>query len=408
MFMKKIVVIGGGVSGLIAAIHAKNKNNQVIILERNNTCGKKILVTGNGRCNYSNSNQDINHYHSSSSDNLESIINQKNISAFLDFYKSIGIIPKVKNGYYYPYSNQAVTVQQALLRKVSELDIDVKTNTYVDDIAVNGNSFKVKTNNDIFYADIVIIACGGKSYSKLGTDGNGYQLLKKLGHNIIPVVPALTQIKVLENIKDLTGVRSEVSITLIEDGKTIKSEIGEVQFTDYGISGICSMQLSKYISYGIMDKKCEKIVINFVSDIAKSKEEFIKFIESNNWLDFEVRSLLDSLLNYKVTNYILKETKIAGKVKIRNLKDEEINALINCLINFTLTATGTNTFDNSQVSAGGVDLKEIDLTTMESKIIPNLYIVGEIVDVDGDCGGYNITFASIGGMLAGMEVNKND
>ena len=408
MFMKKIVVIGGGVSGLIAAIHAKNKNNQVIILERNNTCGKKILVTGNGRCNYSNSNQDINHYHSSSSDNLESIINQKNISAFLDFYKSIGIIPKVKNGYYYPYSNQAVTVQQALLRKVSELDIDIKTSTYVDDIAVNGNSFKVKTNNGIIDADIVIMACGGKSYSKLGTDGNGYQLLKKLGHNIIQVVPALTQIKVLENIKDLTGVRSEVSITLIEDGKTIKSEIGEVQFTDFGISGICSMQLSKYISYGIMDKKCEKIVINFVSDIAKNKEEFIKFIESNNLLDFEVRSLLDSLLNYKGTNYILKETKIAGNVKIRNLNDEEINALINCLINFTLTATGTNTFDNSQVSAGGVNLKEIDLTTMESKIIPNLYIVGEIVDVDGDCGGYNITFASISGMLAGMEVNKND
>lgn len=406
--MKKIVVIGGGVSGIIAAIHAKNKNNRVIILERNNTCGKKILVTGNGRCNYSNSNQDINHYHSSSSDNLESIINQGNISAFLDFYKSIGIIPKVKNGYYYPYSNQAVTVQQALLRKVNELDIDVKTNTYVDDIALNGNSFKVKTNNGIIDADIVIIACGGKSYSKLGTDGNGYQLLKKLGHNIIPVVPALTQIKVFENIKDLAGVRSEVSITLIEDDKPIKSEIGEVQFTDYGISGICSMQLSKYISYGIMDKKCEKIVINFVSDIAKSKEEFVRFIESNNWLDFEVGSLLDSLLNYKVTNYILKETKIAGNVKIRNLSDEEIDILVNYLINFTLTATGTNTFDNSQVSAGGVDLKEIDLTTMESKIIPNLYIVGEIVDVDGDCGGYNITFASISGMLAGMEVNKND
>lgn len=406
--MKKIVVIGGGVSGLIAAIHAKNKNNRVIILERNNTCGKKILVTGNGKCNYSNSNQDINHYHSSSSDNLESIINQGNISAFLDFYKSIGIIPKVKNGYYYPYSNQAVTVQQALLRKVSELDIDIKTSTYVDDIAVNGNSFKVKTNNDIIDADIVIIACGGKSYSKLGTDGNGYQLLKKLGHNIIPVVPALTQIKVFENIKDLAGVRSEVSITLIEDDKNIKSEIGEVQFTDYGISGICSMQLSKYISYGIMGKKCEKIVINFVSDIAKSKEEFIRFIESNNWLDFEVGRLLDSLLNYKVTNYILKETKIAGNVKIKNLSDDEIEILVNYLINFTLTATGTNTFDNSQVSAGGVDLKEVDLTTMESKIIPNLYIVGEIVDVDGDCGGYNITFASISGMLAGMEVNKND
>ena len=143
MFMKKIVVIGGGVSGLIAAIHAKNKNNQVIILERNNTCGKKILVTGNGRCNYSNSNQDIMHYHSSSSDNLESIINQQNISTFLDFYKSIGIIPKIKNGYYYPYSNQAVTVQQALLRKVNELDIDVKTNTYVDEITINGNSFKI-------------------------------------------------------------------------------------------------------------------------------------------------------------------------------------------------------------------------------------------------------------------------
>ena len=386
------IIIGAGASGLACAIRLKQNmpSDEVILLERLDTVGKKILATGNGRCNLSNEH----------AENYKEVIN---------FFNNIGLKTRSDSeGRIYPYSNQAVTLQKALLRKVSELDIDVKTSTYVDDIAVNGNSFKVKTNNGIIDADIVIMACGGKSYSKLGTDGNGYRLLKKLGHNIIQVVPALTQIKVLENIKDLTGVRSEVSITLIEDGKTIKSEIGEVQFTDYGISGICSMQLSKYISYGIMDKKCEKIVINYVSDIAKSKEEFIKFIESNNWLDFEVGSLLDSLLNYKVTNYILKETKIAGNVKIRNLSDEEIDILVNYLINFTLTATGTNTFDNSQVSAGGVDLKEIDLTTMESKIIPNLYIVGETVDVDGDCGGYNITFASISGMLAGMEVNKND
>ena len=406
--MKNIIIIGGGISGMIAAIHAKTDTNKVILLERNNSCGKKILITGNGRCNYTNRDQSITHYHSSSNYYLGDIISQNNISSFLAFYKKIGIIPKIKNGYYYPYSNQAVTVQQALLREIKAKNITVNTDTYVDDITIDGSYFKISTNNGIIDASVVIVACGGKSYPKLGTDGNGYKLLEKLGHNIVPVVPALTQIKVDENIKDLAGVRSDALITLIEDDKIIKSEMGEVQFTDYGISGICSMQISKYISYGVLNKKLEKIAINFIPDIAKNKEEFISFIKDNNWLDFEVRSLLDSLLNYKITNFILKKNRIDGSIRIRDLSDNQFNLLLDSLINFTLTAIGTNSFDNSQVSAGGVDLKEVNLATMESTIIPELYIVGEMLDVDGDCGGYNITFASISGMLAGMAVSKND
>lgn len=406
--MKKIIVIGGGISGMIAAIYAKNNNNEVTILERNNVCGKKILVTGNGRCNYANSNYDIKNYHTSSNSNLDDIINETNILAFLDFYKEIGIIPKIKNGYYYPYSNQAVTVQQALIKETMKKNIIIKNDIYVESVIRKDDGFVIRTHNEIIDADIVIIACGGKSYPKLGTDGNGYNLLESLGHKIKPVVPALTQIRVSENIKDLSGVRSECLISLIEDNKDIHFEKGEIQFTDYGISGICSMQLSRYVSYGLLNNKIEKIAINFIYDIASNIDEFNKFIESNHWQEFEISRLLDSLLNYKLTNYILKVNKIDGNKKVKDLNQKIFNNLVNNLINFTLHASGTNTFDNSQVSAGGVDLEEINLKNMKSKIVPNLYVVGEVLDIDGNCGGYNITFSSISGMLAGMEINKND
>lgn len=401
----KVIIVGGGFSGLVSAIFSKTETNEVIILEKNSICGKKILVTGNGKCNYSNQDQDISHYHTSSNIKLDTIINNKSIQDILSFYKSIGIIPKIKNGYYYPYSNQAITVQNALLRKCEELNIKIETSTYVKDITYNSNNFLITTNNTNYQANKVIIACGSKAHS-LGEDENSYSLLERLGHTIIPVVPALTQIKVAENIKNISGVRSDVKISLMEDSKIIKTEIGEIQFTDYGISGICSMQLSRYISYGIKNSKEEKIFINFIPDIANTCEEFIDFIKNNKYAKYQVSSILDSLLNYKVTNYILNICNIDKSVIFNQLNEHKIDLLFSYLTSFPLTAIDTNSFQHAQICAGGVLLEEINPTTMESRKIPNLYIVGEILDVDGDCGGYNITFASITGMLAGKDIRK--
>lgn len=408
--MKKVIIIGGGFSGLIAAIHAKNIDNQVMILERNNNCGKKILVTGNGKCNYYNSDQNINHYHTNSSNELDKIINETNIKNMLLFYKSIGIYPKIKNGYYYPYSNQAVTVLNCLVKECEKKNIEIKNNSYVKEIIPTNDSFIVKTEDNNYQADSIIIATGSKAYPKLGSDGNGYQLLESLNHKIIKVLPALTQLKTYENIKDLSGVRSDVEISLIENNNYIKSEIGEVLFTDYGISGICSMQLSSFIALGLDNNKQEKVTINFIPSIAKNKDDFISFIniEKDLFNNRKISEILDSFLNYKVSNFILKKWHIDSNKNWNQLTDIEKDNIISSLVSFELNITDTNSFDNSQVCSGGVSLDEINLNTMESKVIPNLYVVGELLDVNGDCGGYNITFASITGILAGMGVCNND
>lgn len=404
--MEKIFIIGGGVSGLVAAI--ASTNNDITLLERNNVCGKKILSTGNGKCNYTNIDQDINHYHSSNSELINKIINENNLNMMKEQLKKIGIIPKIKNGYCYPYSNQAVTFQNALNKEVENKNIKVITDTYVEEIIKDNNQFIIKTKNKNYIADKVIISTGGKAYPKSGSDGNGYDKLKSLSHSIIKPLPALVQLKTLENLKECNGVRSDVSISLYENDNLIKEEVGEIQFTDYGISGICAMQLSGLVSRKLDNKNNINITINFIPNICKTKIECINFIEelNNTTKNRNISELLDSILNYKITNYILKNNHIEDK-NWEYLTNVEKDLIISSLINFKLNIIGTNSFEQAQVCSGGVPLTEINPNTMESLKIKNLYIIGELLDVDGDCGGYNLTFAIITGMLAGLGANND-
>lgn len=407
--MEKVVIIGGGISGIISAINAKN-NNEVIVVERNNTCGKKILVTGNGKCNYTNSNQELNNYHSFNHELIENIINENNLNEMHEMLKKIGIIPKIKNGYYYPYSNQAVTFQNALLKELENKNIKIKTNSYVKNIEYINNQFIIETDNEKITCDKVILSTGGSASPKLGSDGNGYLLLEKLGHNIIKPLPALVSLITKEKVDIISGCRSDVKVSLYEDNKFIKEEIGEIQFTDSGISGICVMQLSGTIARGLSNNKKEVVSINFVPTIGNTKEELLNFIDNQNKIvqNRNISEILDNLLNYKITNYILKKLKLANDLKWSNLsKIEKENIVLN-LIDFKLEIIDTNTFINAQTTTGGVPLTEINLNTMESLKIKNLYIVGELLDVDGACGGYNITFALITGLLAGKSIGDNN
>lgn len=404
--MAKVIVIGGGASGITAAITAAKFKNEVIILERNDKCAKKILVTGNGRCNYFNEDQNLNHYHSTNKELINELITEENLSKVTNFFDSIGIIPKIKNGYYYPNSNQATSIKEALLKECETKNIKIITNTYVEEVIIKENNFEVKTNNGIYTCDKVIVSTGSKAAPKTGSDGNGYRLLKNLNHNIIKPLPALVQLIGKEKyFKDWEGVRTDVVITLYEDNKKVREEVGELQLTNYGISGICAMQLSGIISRGIDNNKKEIVKINFLHNITNGNE----FI---NWMNIRnkkvqgrtTRELLEGILNYKLVNTIL---------KISNIKDEKWNELNNNqksllqknLTSLELEIISTKSFDNAQTTTGGIPLTEIDLKTMESKLVRGLYIIGEILDVDGDCGGYNLTFSWLTGIKAGEDIH---
>ena len=237
----KIIVVGGGCSGVVAAINAKNKDNEVVILERNNTLLKKLLLTGNGRCNYFNEIYSIDNYHSNNMDLVNDFISDKNITMSKEFFDNLGIVPKIKNGYYYPYSNQAVSIKDILVNEVNRLGIKVIYDTYVEDIEKE-DKFIIKTNNEEYICDKLILSTGSFAYPKTGSDGIGYSILEKLGHTIIKPVPALVQLNANSKyLKDWDGVRSDVYLELFEDGEYLTKEEGEIQFTNYGISGIKNM-----------------------------------------------------------------------------------------------------------------------------------------------------------------------
>ena len=388
----KLTIVGGGVSGVIAAIYAAKKNIEVTILERNDKLLKKLLMTGNGKCNYFNDDQNIEHYHSSNKELITNIINDKNIEELKKFYKELGIIPYIKNGYYYPYSNQASSVRELLLYELKRLNVKVIYNYLVKDIIKKDNEFVI--NNEI-KSDKLILSTGSKAYPKTGSDGMGYNFLSNFNHNITKIYPALVQIKIEENLKELDGVRSEVSITLYDKDKPLKKEKGELQFTDYGISGICTFNLS-YLVEDAIDKY---VSINFIEDL--NIDDFIKY---NG--DKTITQLFEGIINYKIIKFLTKKINIDSDKKWIELNKEEKTNFVNILKNCKLKIIGTNSFDRGQICKGGLNLQEINLNTMESLKVKNLYITGELLDIDGDCGGYNLTIAFITGYIAGDNIDK--
>ncbi len=263
--MSKVVVVGAGASGLVAAIYTRQTGQEVVILERNNICGKKILMTGNGKCNYFNENLDLCNYNSSHLSILKEIISPENKKEILSFFDKLGIVPKIKTSYYYPSSGQATSIRNALLLQANLLNVEIKYNTLVTDIKINDSCFNIYTTNGIIISDKLILATGSKAYPKTGSDGIGYEISKKLGHSIVEVLPALTKIYVDDkDFKLISGVRIDASLSLFEDNKLLKQEQGELQLTDLGISGICSFNLSSLVSRGLSKNKEEIIVIDFL------------------------------------------------------------------------------------------------------------------------------------------------
>lgn len=400
--MCDIVIIGGGVSGIVSAIKSFNGRNRITILERNDKCLKKLLLTGNGRCNYFNDDTSISNYHSMREDLLDKVINSNNMSRVLDFYNELGIIPKIKNGYYYPFSNQASTVRDALMFEVMKLGISIKYNYLVEKIERSNNKFII---NDSIVCDKVIIATGSCSYPKTGSDGMGYDFLRKFGHNIIKPLPALVQLNSdFKYCRELSGIRSDVILSLYEDDEFISSSVGEVQLTDYGISGICTFNLSHFVTRGLDVGKKEVIKVNFLPFIKDNYMEWFNTY-SNKHNDKNIYMLLCNILNYKLVKVILKVCSIDNEIYYNELDYNSRSLLIDNLTNFKFNIVSTKDFNFSQVCNGGVSLDEVNLSTFESLIVDGLYITGEVLDINGNCGGYNLICAVISGILVGDDLS---
>lgn len=393
---KKIAVIGGGASGIVAAIEAKKAFEQadVTIFEKLPKLCKKILVTGNGRCNFTNEDLSPHHFYGSY-DFLRKIL----ISVFSDsenYFRSLGVLSYHEDSRIYPRAQQSAVIREALVKHTESLNINIKTDTQVTSLKATSNGFLV--NGELYNA--VIVSTGGKAAAVHGSDGSIFPVIKALNHTLTPLYPALCGLKTEgTELNVLKGVRAEAKAALYCGSKLLAEEAGEVQFTDKGISGIPVMNLSHLckdnkeltIRLDLCPEICEAELREHISEATRSLHEA------------ELETALSGIVNTKLAYAVMSKAKIKQGTQLCKLSTSQISTIISILKCFVIKITGTKGFDNAQITCGGISTNEINPETMMSKIHNGLFFCGEILDIHGDCGGYNLHLAWTTGRIAGTS-----
>ena len=386
--MKKVVIIGGGASGMMAAIQAARTGAAVTLLEHNEKPGKKILATGNGRCNLTNFVQEPSRYRSSQPDFPWKIITQYPLEDTLAFFSELGIYTKDRNGWVYPYSDQAAGVAQVLELEARHQKVKIKTTEEVTDILREDGQYLLKTATWQYPCDSVIISCGSSASNVEGSSTTGYELAEKLGHTVVKPLPSLCGIRGKDNYyAKWTGSRMDGRITLEIDGETVGEEQGEILFTEYGISGIGVFQLSRYAVRGTDEGKIATYHLDLMPQL--TKEELVKLLLDRQQAGSykNPQELLIGLLPRKMIDVLVKKTYEPEKIAER-LKDWQV------------PVKGAYALQQAQICSGGVDPRELT-EQLESRLHPGIYFTGEVIDVDGPCGGYNLQWAWSSGAVAG-------
>ncbi len=400
----RVIILGGGASGMMAAISAARNGAKVTILERMDRVGKKILSTGNGKCNFTNRNQDISNYHGADPGFISTILEQFDFFQTLRFFDRLGIMSKDKNGYIYPNSNQASSVLDVLRMEIFSLDISVECGVKITGVEKKNQSFIVHTFLKDYESDSLIIATGSKAAPSTGSDGSGFEYVHAFGHSIIPVLPALVQLRSDQKFfKSIAGVRTDARVSLFVDGSPVVSDSGELQLTDYGISGIPVFQISRYASIALNEGKKVSAFIDFFPDL--DHDNLVKLLVNRFGINSRrnVEDAMIGMINKKLVSLFIKEAGIGVSDLCGSLNDKKIERLASTMDSFTVNIVATNSFENAQVCCGGVDSKEINPYTMESLLVRGLFFAGEVVDVDGACGGYNLQWAWSSGFVAGKN-----
>lgn len=391
---------------MMAAIAAARCGADVTIIEHMDRMGKKILSTGNGKCNMTNLDMREEYFRCSQKEFPGKVLKKFGAEDTLEFFETLGIVPKIKNGYVYPNSEQAASVLEVLLQEVNHLGIKVMTECAVKDIKP-GKLHCVQTNQGTVKSDCVILAAGSKAAPVTGSDGSGYDMAKKLGHKIIQPLPALVQLRCEgKHYKQLAGIRTEAEITLMSGKQKLVSERGELQLTDYGISGIPVFQVSRYGAVALAKKQDVTAVIDFLPGLTMEETKQMLAARRETLSYKTAEGFMTGLLNKKLSGVLLKLAGIRLEEQVSSLKNQQLDRLLAQLKTYETKVTATNPYTNAQVCCGGVDTTEINAETMESKLVPGLYIVGELLDVDGICGGYNLQWAWSTGSIAGEHAGR--
>jgi len=416
----EIAVIGGGAAGMTAALAARKCGGAVTIYEKNDRVGKKLLMTGNGKCNFTNLDFSCSYFRSDSCQDKEKQVffDSFGVDDTLRFFEELGLLVKNKNGYLYPFCEQASAVLDLLRFACDRAGIKTLVRTEVKKLCKKGNKFFIEakqTNGDkvdlvrikeeaVF--DRVVLACGSKAGPKGIASGSGYLLAASLGHHVITPVPALVQLRCKEVFfKQLAGVRSTCALTLYLDEKEIQKERGELQLTDYGISGIPVFQFSRYAAKALSEKRNVKVSIDFLPDF--SKEEYSGIIHNR----FErkkgepAEEFFLGIANKKLLQLFFKLADLKPGEEIGESNRKKWEKVFSLLRKFDTQVTACNPFENAQVCAGGVSMGEVT-KTLESTLVSGLFFAGELLDIDGRCGGYNLQWAWTSGHIAGENAVK--
>ena len=397
--MKKLAIIGAGAAGLCAAIEATkiNPDLNITIFDRMQKCGKKILATGNGRCNFTNEDLSLKHFYGNS-EFLKTILSG-DFSDIKEFFKKLGVLSYEEDNRIYPRSQQASTIKDALLKSVQSKNIIIKTECQINQVKKINNSFLV--NGERF--DGVIICGGGKAASVHGSDGSCYNLAKEFGHTLTPLYPALCGLVISDkDLNLLKGVRAEALAKLYSGNALLGSEMGEIQFTDKAISGIPVMNLSHLCE----NKKDLKISLDLCPEITE-KDLFNHIKQSvTSFAETEFETILNGIVNLKIGFAVMNRSGIKPQTKCKSISHFQINEVVKQLKHFEIKIKSAKGFENAQVTKGGIKTNEISPDTMMSKKVNGLFICGEMLDIHGDCGGYNLHLAFTTGRIAGNSAGK--
>ena len=396
-----IGIIGGGASGMAAAIAAaENPNAQIRLYERQSRVGKKLMATGNGRCNLSNCNADLTHYHGEEPDFVGPALAQVDVLQTRAWFHDLGLymVAEPDTGKIYPYSDQANSVVDVLRLGLEKENITLLLGEEVQKLRREGDGFMV---NDTDYCDRVIIACGGLAGTKLGGSMSGYKLLGKLGHKSTRLRPSLVQLKCSwPGVTALKGVRCECHVKIYRDGEKVAHSGGELQFTDYGLSGPVIFEISRDICQGAGEWVAKlDLMTRLLRDDLRA--ELCRRRERNLPMD----ELFTGIVHNRLGRVLTKAADVSGSTT-GQLTDAQIDALVHTVKEFEITLTEPMGMDHAQVTAGGVLTRDFDPNTMESRLVPGLYACGEVLDIDGDCGGFNLQWAWSSGIVAGRNAGK--
>lgn len=406
--MEDVIIIGGGASGLRCGVEVAKRGKRCLILDQKEKAGKKLYATGNGKCNFANTelSEDCYRLVASSPDSVWQVIHSDSWKQIAADFQAMGVPAVERQGYLYPRSEQAAAIVQALEQTYLAAGGRLQCQETVTKLCWKSDScVQVLTDKGSYTAAKIVLAAGGAAASKLGSDGSGYALAKQIGHTVTTCVPALCGLQCSEaGWKQLQGVRAKGSVRLLHQKQCLVSEQGEIQFTQYGVSGIVVFNVSRYAALALNVGDSVELQIDLMPE--RSAEQILtawkQMQESCGYRS--VADVISGWLPDKLSLYLIKRVRINSITEFSKLSIRQMHLLIQQIKELTIPITGTNTYEQAQVTAGGIPLQEIDMKTMASKIHSNCYCIGEILDVDGMCGGYNLMWAWETGRRAGQRI----